>query len=317
MRHWLVPGLIFVNHLTALLLLYYGAMQIPVAGLVLWALLPLPITVCSYRLGWSAGLLLFLAAGVVIHYLELLVGLKGELLGLGQMALIGLVLAGSSRASERPEIILGLPLLVAITAEGGIFWLRAWLAGQSLPAYLQQHLQDSLQVLASLLPADDITAQELPWAAWKPPELAQLLLQLTPALVVLNALAVVLFNYSLWQLLASQLDWGRPVLPLVLWEAPQWLIFLLIGAGFLWLWPHPATVFLGLNLLIILLAVYFLQGLAILAFGLQRLKVPAVFRWLCYLTLVVFKPAVLAVVVLGISDIWLDYRRLHRRPEGS
>lgn len=317
MRRWLVPGLVFANNLLALLLLYYGAMQIPVAGLLLWALLPLPFSLSSWRLGWGAALLLFVAGAVIIHHLELFFGLKAELLGLGQMALVGLLLVFWLNRPLRLEAALGSAILAVIVVESSLFLFQAWQAHQAPLAYLQQSIQEYLQAMLKLLPPEESAARELPWGGMDEAALGRLIFQLIPALLVLNATALVLLNFGMLRLLAPRL--GSEVLdrPLLLLEAPQWLIFLLIGAGFLWLWPHEVSRFLGLNLLVILLALYFLQGLAILAFGLQRFQVPLFFRWLSYLTLLFFKPAALAVIILGISDIWLDYRRLHRQPEGE
>lgn len=317
MPQWLLPGIIFCNSLLALLFLYFGAVQIPVAGLLIWALLPLPFAALNRRQGLGSVLLLLLAGAGVIHYGERFFGLKAELLALAQMAVIGLTLAQTTARHCRLEVVIGGTALVAALAEVAVFWSESLLAGQAVLAQWQQHIHHNVGLLVGLLPTNETLAKDLPWAGLDQAELGRFIFRITPALLLINALGVALLNYAGLRVLGLVSGGPSADKPLLWWEIPQWLVFVLIGAGFLLLLPVPAGQTVGLNLILVLLPLYFLQGLAILAFGLQRLQVPRLFRWLTYLTLLLVKPAAIAVILLGLTDLWLDYRRLHRQPKAD
>jgi uncharacterized protein YybS (DUF2232 family) len=74
----------------------------------------------------------------------------------------------------------------------------------------------------------------------------------------------------------------------------------------------------GLNGLIVLLGLYFLQGLSIAAFLFRRFQLP---RFLATLSviLLVFQPFfTLLVAGLGLFDVWFAFRRLSLpRPPGQ
>jgi hypothetical protein len=66
----------------------------------------------------------------------------------------------------------------------------------------------------------------------------------------------------------------------------------------------------GLNLLALAAVVYFVQGLAITAFYLERLRVPRPLRLVGYALLGAQQYLSLAVAAVGLFDLWIDFRRL-------
>ena len=66
--------LIVINGLLVLLLFYYASIQVPVAGLVIGALMPLPTILTIRRVGYVAGLLLVTAGVFRVDPQQLLEG---------------------------------------------------------------------------------------------------------------------------------------------------------------------------------------------------------------------------------------------------
>ncbi len=64
----------------------------------------------------------------------------------------------------------------------------------------------------------------------------------------------------------------------------------------------------GENALLVLSSIYFLQGLAVVAFYFERLKVPAFIRWITYILLCIQWYGLILVVIIGVSDVWFDLR---------
>lgn len=143
--------------------------------------------------------------------------------------------------------------------------------------------------------------------------IVRLVVRLSPALVLLAAaLSVLLSLRVFWQWAGSRRLSYNLFGDLQRWSAPEWTIWPLLAAGFAWQFvPVPAVKDVALNSLVILAAVYFCQGLAIIAYYFQAMKSPRIVRGLIYL--IVFAQPELAVIVCvaGIFDLWIDFRRIN------
>lgn len=114
--------------------------------------------------------------------------------------------------------------------------------------------------------------------------------------------------------------------PLRLWRAPDWVIWVLIAAGFV-LAEQQLTAAEGaewtdvrywaLNVLVVTLTAYYFQGLAILAYYLGKSSLPPVLRGLAYLLAATQQALVVALAAVGMFDLWADFRRLKAREAGG
>ena len=93
------------------------------------------------------------------------------------------------------------------------------------------------------------------------------------------------------------------------WKSPEWLIWLLIPAGFGVLLGTGVWTSIGVNLLVVLLPIYFLHGLAIVTHYFQQRQTPLLWRWLGYLMVTVFTPLPFIVLGMGVFDLWADFRK--------
>ena len=94
------------------------------------------------------------------------------------------------------------------------------------------------------------------------------------------------------------------------WELPEPLVWAFIGAGILYLTGWSWLQAVGLNVLIVLLGLYFLQGLNIAAFLFQRFHLPKFLAALS-VVLLLFQPFLtLVVAALGLFDVWFAFRSL-------
>jgi uncharacterized protein YybS (DUF2232 family) len=96
------------------------------------------------------------------------------------------------------------------------------------------------------------------------------------------------------------------------WSLPDRVVWLAIGAGLLTLAGRGSLQNTGYCLVIVAAILYFFQGLAVFIHFLDRLKVPAYLRIVLYVILAVQSYGILILSVIGIADIWFDFRRLNR-----
>ena len=74
--------------------------------------------------------------------------------------------------------------------------------------------------------------------------------------------------------------------------------------------PDKNFKIIGLNGLLILMTIYFFQGIAIASYFFEKKNFPRPLRFFLY-TLIAIQQAVLLIVIgLGLFDMWADFRRL-------
>ena len=95
------------------------------------------------------------------------------------------------------------------------------------------------------------------------------------------------------------------------WQAPEWLLWPTIIAGFFALMDWNRVTWFGTNFLKFSLSVYSIQGLSIMSSLFSAWKLKRIWRWLGYgLVASVMTPIVLT---LGFFDQWFDFRKRFRQ----
>lgn len=117
--------------------------------------------------------------------------------------------------------------------------------------------------------------------------------------------------------LLSLMARGRYLIPgraFPAWKTPEMMVWVLIGAGFFAVFVDGITGTFALNLLVILLPIYFLQGLAVIDCFFRRKAFAPIVRAIGYLLVTLINPLPLVVTGIGVFDLWADFRK-PREPE--
>ena len=292
--------------LLALILLGRGS---PMASMFLGTWLPLPLLIVGWRLGTGWAALLALAGAVLVFILHPGMDVLVDNLGLWMILLLGLLLTACHHRGW-PEgsgiifavVVLGLLGLV-------IFLGQAFFQGLSPVAFWDQKSRELTEALARMLSGTGMSFSDLRVLGLPRGDIQNLLVKLLPALVLINAALVAWVNILVVQGIGTWRGWDGLGEPLSQWASPEWLVFFLVAAGFALLAPLPWLRQAGLNLLLIMGFVYFCQGLAVISALLQRYQLPWVLRIIVYV-LAFMNPLMLVVIILGLTDLWLDFRTL-------
>jgi len=101
------------------------------------------------------------------------------------------------------------------------------------------------------------------------------------------------------------------------WQLPDQLVWgLILGAASLVFLSGPLHT-IGLNIVIVWGGLYFLQGLAVLVSLLHRWSLPKPLRLLIYAFFGLQTLGIVLLSILGLVDIWTDFRKLNRPAETS
>jgi len=299
-----VIGLIRASALSAALFLAGGA--IPVAGALLMLLTPAPII--GHAVGRSAavwrtmGAILLTAATVALA--------AGPFALMAYTVSFGLATAIICYMLERG---MGFESVVAVTtavvlAAGSV----ALLIASGSPAALAASFRDGLST--ALARTDDVykllgISPVLEKDARA--RLVDMIVKLGPALCAITAAFAVLINLAVfWRWVGKNRLSYKLFGDLVRWSTPEWLIWVLIATGFALFVPTEPARTVALDGFICVAAVYFCQGLAVMAFYLKMLSTPAPWRGVIYFIAAV-QPVLAALVsAVGVFDLWVDFRRL-------
>jgi len=146
--------------------------------------------------------------------------------------------------------------------------------------------------------------------------LPQLVLTVLPALIVIGHLFTHLFNYILVRRYCqrSQPPLSLDPADLAGWRASDYLVWVFLASGAALLVPIGLVSTIGLNVLLVTLAVYLLQGLAIVLFWGRRLPLPLGVQCLiiAVVCLIAGPLCLIVCTAAGFFDLWVDFRRQRR-----
>jgi uncharacterized protein YybS (DUF2232 family) len=292
--------------------LFLGGSLLPLGGLLLLVLTPQPALRLSQAGCRRASACVVALAAVGVG---LAGGVEAAVAYLVSFGLLTLTLPALLRRDWSIEVtvglttaviavgILGAGLCVAHPAE---FWA-------TVRAGLEQLRAEAVQVYARSGFAPDMIRDLEDGSS----RLVDLVLRLSSALFVVSIAAVVLLNIQL--LRRSQCVQG--LVPrygdLMRWKSPPELVWILIASGYGSLLASGPVAAVATNVLAVLLVVYFCQGLVIAQFYMRRWRSPFWVIGLLYMFIVVEWLLATAVTLLGVFDLWADFRRLNPRPVGE
>ncbi|WP_291317114.1 DUF2232 domain-containing protein [Desulfuromonas sp.] len=287
------------------LLLQWAAAGLGPAGIFVNLSVPLPAAYALLRGGPAIG------AGVVALTTGALFAL-GEAAGatayLLQFGLASLVLPALLRRgwSWDRAVVATLAVVVGVVAltVGGYAASRGLPVSELASQYVQGEVDRALAIYeAADLPEAQI--QELTEVAQR---MAELLLVAYPGLVVVVT-GGLLF---LMVLFLSAFARGRYVLAgpdFARWKASEVLVWPLIAAGLGVAFGDGLAGHVALNVLVVLLPIYFLQGLAIVTYFFRKKGISPALRAMGYVLIAILNPLPLIVTGLGVFDLWVDFRK--------
>lgn len=280
----------------------------PILGVLLSLLSPLPLVLLRLRHGPPA---LLLALSLTTLALAGLTSLRQAVAFLLEFGLPAIVLAEGLRRRLRPEVLVS--AMAALLTLGAVGVLVVASDQWAHPATaITQHVEVLLADMEALTARLGLSGEAATPLYGTSVKLRTFLLMAFPGLFFAGSLLTASGCVLLLRGLTARWPAQFPGLSLepFRWELPEFLVWAFIGAGILYLTGLPWLQGLGVNVLIILVGLYFLQGLSIAAFLFQRFRLPRFLAALSVL-LLLFQPFLtLLIAGVGLFDVWFGFRRL-------
>jgi uncharacterized protein YybS (DUF2232 family) len=293
-------------------LISMAALHLTVLGPFVGLFVPLPILFYRSKLGRSSGLLILIAVSLIVTSF---VGLNslGTAAFLFELGLVGLILPEVFEMNLSVEKTVGFTAGGVLTMGALILALYTLVSTTSPWALASDYVEKSVKLALAMYREMDVSEEKIDMLSQSLDGILYVMLRIIPAIMIVATLFVVWSNLLLARLVlrSKELfcpDFGR----LNQWKAPEHLVWVAIASGVLLLFGHPGVKMLGINGLIVMMMIYFFQGIAVVSFYFEKKQFPKVLCVLLYGLIAVQQPLLLVVVAVGFFDIWIDFRRTRK-----
>ena len=283
--------------------------------------------------GWWGGLAA-IAVGLVPVALALALGgpLAAALAGGVAMTAVGVVRGGPAMLIvglkyALPGAALGLglvrrlpvavtTLLTALANLVGVVVLLWVLSpvGMGPIAYLERQVAAQVTELEQWPARLGAAGQDAGWAVEAARFVVATLRVAAPGMLGLGVFAGAVANFAIARLCLRRRFGFRPFAQ----EAvPDHLVWGAIGAGVLLASRQERLEAAGLNLLLVLMPLYVIQGLAVFRHFFQRIGLPRLLQVVSFGLLAMQPLLLVAVSCVGLSDLWIDFRKIRQAPTAA
>jgi uncharacterized protein YybS (DUF2232 family) len=293
-------------------LIFLVSVFVPIIGFVAALFIPLPILFYRLKLGRRNGLFIVLITSLIM--VIMIGGISTDIIFFWGLLLIGFILG------ELFELNLSIEK-TALIASGSVvvsgfisLLISSILTGDGLYAIVSGYVAKNLELSLIMYRSMGMSEENIQVISQSLDKIRHVLVSIIPALVSASALFVTWICILLAKpvLLSRSLyypDFG----PLNQWKAPEYLVWTVIACGLSLFLPHTAIKIIGVNGLIILMTIYFFQGIAIVSFYFDKKGLPRFVRVFVYTLIALQQLILLAVIGLGFFDLWVNFRRLGKQ----
>jgi uncharacterized protein YybS (DUF2232 family) len=274
----------------------------PFLGVFALLVLPLPVLFYRLKLGRNSGGIIAAASFVVLMVMTR--GFAFDSLYFGALLMTGMFLG------ECIERNMGIVRTMVFTVTGVIgtalfaFLVYAGIQTTAMGDMVSDYISQYFTLTSALYADMGIEKEQI--AA-----LNSAFLIVLPGMFIVSYMTTVWLNILIIKKLLARI--GIPLKHmenLNRFKSPDPLVWVVIGLGVLMALPVGAVKYVAVNCLIILMLVYFFQGIAIISFFFQKKESPALLKAFCYGLIAVQIYFLILVIGLGFFDNWINFRKL-------
>jgi uncharacterized protein YybS (DUF2232 family) len=297
-----------VNGVLITSLIFSVAVFVPIVGFVGALFIPLPVIFYRLKLGRINGSLIPTISGLIL--VIVIGGMSTDLIFFGGLLLLGFMLG------ELFEFNLSIDKTL-LYASGGVLLsgligliIFSLISGDGIYTVVSEYVAKNLELTLVLYQSMGMSEENIQMISRSLEQIRHALVTILPALVTMSTLFVAWTNILLAKPVLKKRSLFYPDFgPLQMWKAPEVLVWGVIGCGLALFIPITALKVIGLNGLLILMTVYFFQGIAIVSFYFEKKRFPRVIRFFLYALIALQQLILLAVIGLGFFDMWVNFRR--------
>ncbi len=292
--------------------LFLSISFVPLVGFFPCMLTPAPAALAFIRWGLPNAWLVPGCSAVIGSLILYLLNLSDNVVYLLTLIGMGVLIGYGLRRQWSTEKIVGISTLFGI-AIAALFVILAFTETKGeMVRLIEQDLRGAISAALKELGSSSPEIQEMEKNLL---ETVPLIVRIMPGVFVSCTLGIS------WLNLLVSLRYCRSAATeycvrtkLTLWKAPEFIVWFVIAGGLMVLLPVGDMKMPAINLIIVMGTIYFLQGIAIVAFYLEKWQSPFYVKGFVYALLFLQQFASMAAAVLGLFDVWFDFRKLGKEP---
>lgn len=300
-----------VNGVLITSLIFAASILIPVFGFFCSLFIPLPTLYYRIKLGRTTSAIIpilgLIIMVVVLNSFTIDAVFFAELLLVG--FILGELLVFRFPVDQTVLYTCGAVLIGTIVS----LFIFSSASGKNLITILSQYVARNLELSLALYQSMGMSEENLRLIQGSMDKIQYVLVRIIPALTIASTLLVIWINILVSKALLKgrfrlHPDYGK----FKQWQAPDFLVWSVIGCGLLLLFPTSVTKLFGLNGLLIAMTIYFFQGIGIVSFFFEKKRVPRFLKIFIYSLIALQQLALIAVIGIGLFDMWFDFRKLKK-----
>jgi len=297
-------------------LIFAATLYIPIIGFISVVVIPLPVSYYRYKLGRSAGGMILAVSAIVMAVMA--EGLSFDMALFAVLLVLGFVLGEMLEEGASVEKTVLYPCLSVIGSGVALALLYSAFSQTALSSLVNLYVKQNLDLTLELYRQMSMPEETIQTLSRSLETIQYVLVRVIPGMAVMSTLFVTWVNLLMTRSLVrfrglKTLNFGS----LTRWKSPEILVWVVIAGGLLLLIPVKSLKIIGLNIVIALIMIYFIQGISIVSFYFDKRKFPRILRGVLYGLIGVQQLFSLLVIGLGFFDLWIDFRKIDKNEKLS
>jgi len=299
-----IAGLMFTTLIIA------ATLKMPLLSFIFSFIIPLPIFFYRTKLGRKAAFVLLGLSLLVI--LSMVENISFDLFFFVELLLLGFVLAEFiEKKLTIEEIAIYTAGILIFIGFAGLFYYSL-LCSKGLIQMVSEYVHQNLLISLNLSKKISMSQDHIMKLSESMDEIKFVIVRIIPALFISFMLLIIWVNLLIGKMLFQIKKLSFPEFGnLKEWKTPDILVWGLIGSGTLMLLPFQFLKLAGLNVIIVLMVIYFFQGIAIVSYFFEKKEISQVVKVCFYSFIAIHHISLLLITCLGLFDIWGDFRKLN------
>lgn len=284
------------------ILIFAVSYTFPLLGVFALLLLPLPVLYFRLKLGRNSGGIIALAGFLVLMVIS--GGVAFDTLYFAALLMTGLFLGECIERQCGIEKTMVITVAGVLALSAAAFGMYAVFQSQGIGEIIQNYISQYLALTSDLYTDMGIEQTQIN-------ALNSAFVAVMPGMFIVSYMTTVWLNVLIIKRLLARIGIRlKNMENLNRFRAPDRLVWAVIGFGILLALPVGSLKYPGINCLIILMLIYFFQGIAVISFYFQKKQSPTFLKVFCYGLIAVQIYFLILVIGLGFFDNWINFRKL-------
>ncbi|MBU1183202.1 MAG: YybS family protein [Pseudomonadota bacterium] len=284
------------------------SIYIPIIGFFCALFIPLPIIFYHSKLGRKYGLVIIAATIIAIVFAMQSVSI--DLIFFAELLFLGFLLGELLHHNLSIEKIILYSSCGVIVS--GLICLMVFSNIRNIGIYAlaSEYITENLKLAIDIYENMGVSEEHIQMISDSMEQIRYVLVGIIPALIVAFTLLVSWINLMISRPVLIKNNLYYPdFVSLNLWKAPEYLVWAVIASSVMLFFPDKVFKIAGLNFLLVLMMIYFFQGIAIVSYYFEKKRVPRTLKVFLYSLIALQHFIFLFVIGLGFFDTWLNIRK--------